>query len=483
MTLAHGQTPPLVLLVEQNEALRDRVLHDLDGGRFRSETAASKQEALDKAARLEPALVLVDSSLPGASKLLASLSRWHGGPGTIALVLDDKIDPDRVVSLLPADSVLSEPFSAADLNGLIGRWLAEKGELSAEPEPKGFLTDQVLAEVRAEVEGDALSAGAFVQAPAAAVETAPAIDTSQEGIGLGPYRLLERIGRGGMAEVWRARRIGLEGFSKTVAIKRILPELSRSAAFMAELVEEAKIAAQLSHGTITQIYDLGRVGREYYIAMELVEGPDLRQVLARAQSRGVELDVEFSLVVASRVARALEHVHTLCDFSGRCLNLVHRDVSPQNILIGVEGEVKVCDFGISQVAAERSPGQALRGKLHYMAPELLWRRQVDARADLFSLGAVLYEMLVGRRLFVDERNQLDSVAIRECRIDRPRQLKRSLPRRLEKLLMTLLAYEPGERYQTAAEVHAAIVSELAARTSVASAVIVRQAIKALYESP
>ena len=191
----------------------------------------------------------------------------------------------------------------------------------------------------------------------------------------GPYRLLDRIAVGGMAEVFKAKRSGVEGFEKIVAVKRILPHLSDNKEFVDMFVDEAKMVAGLTHPNIVQIFDLGQIDTSYYIAMEYVHGRDLRTILqAGARRRGSACPSTSALRIVSRVCSALEYAHRKKDDRGRAMKIVHRDVSPQNILISFEGEVKLTDFGIAKAATKASSTDrgALRGKLLYMSPEQAW---------------------------------------------------------------------------------------------------------------
>src|SRR5690606_18195641 len=233
----------------------------------------------------------------------------------------------------------------------------------------------------------------------------------------GPYTLLERIAVGGMAELWKARMKGVEGFQKTVAIKKILPHLTDSSDFVTMFIDEAKLAAQLNHNNIIHIYDLGKQGDDYYIAMEFVDGRDLRSILNTAREKNQPMPIGLALLVAARIAAALDYAHRMKDFEGRPLGLVHRDVSPQNVLISFEGDIKLCDFGIVQAVSKASKTQmgALKGKLQYMSPEQAWGRPVDSRSDIFSLGSLLFEMLTGRRLFAGDSEMSVLDAVREGR--------------------------------------------------------------------
>ncbi len=289
----------------------------------------------------------------------------------------------------------------------------------------------------------------------------PAADlasTEPKGPAFGQYVLLEKIAVGGMAEVWKARMRGVEGFQKTVAIKKILPHLTDNSAFVSMFIDEAKLAAQLTHPNITHIYDLGKIGQDYYIAMEFIEGRNLRALLNAARRAGMTFPLGISLLITARLASALDYAHRKKGFDGRELGLVHRDVSPQNILISNDGDIKLCDFGIVKAVVKASHTQmgALKGKLQYMSPEQAWGRQLDGRSDLFALGAIFYEMLVGRRLFPGDNEMSVLEAVRQCRFDPPRLHNPALLPEVEELLSTALAIDPNHRFQTAAAMQQAL---------------------------
>jgi TonB family protein len=280
----------------------------------------------------------------------------------------------------------------------------------------------------------------------------------------GQYTLLERIAVGGMAEVWKARMRGVEGFQKTVAIKRILSHMTDNSEFVGMFIDEAKLAAQLSHPNIVHIYDLGKIGRDYYIAMEYVEGRDLRSLLNTARKKGMRLPLGLALLIAARVASALDYAHRKRDFEDREMGLVHRDVSPQNVLLTSDGDVKLCDFGIAKAVSKASHTQvgALKGKLQYMSPEQAWGRPLDGRSDIFSLGAVLFEMVTGERLFPGDSELSVLEAVRQGRIRSPRQVDPSIPREVDEIVTRALAIEPQDRFASAGEMKQRIEAALAA---------------------
>jgi TonB family protein len=291
--------------------------------------------------------------------------------------------------------------------------------------------------------------GALPQPAAEAQEE----DGSTEGSTFGQYILLEKIATGGMAEVWKARMRGVEGFQKTVAIKKILPHLSDNEDFVTMFIDEAKLAAQLSHNNIIHIYDLGRISSSYYIAMEFIDGCDLKTILRRAEDRGLQINVELALFVASKIAAALDYAHRKRDFSERELGLVHRDVSPQNVLISHEGDIKLCDFGIAKAASKASHTQAgaLKGKLQYMSPEQAWGRQIDRRSDVFALATVLFEMLTGRKLFSGDNELSILEQVREAKIVAPSEFNDEVTAEIDALVVKALQKDPDARYQTAGE--------------------------------
>ena len=222
----------------------------------------------------------------------------------------------------------------------------------------------------------------------------------------GRYRLLAPLGRGGMAEVFKAKSFGVEGFEKVLVIKRILPELAASKAFVDMFVHEAKLAVRLSHANIVQVFDLGRVDGpgdlpSYFMAMEYVAGVDLATVLRRCKKAGIPIPDGMAIFIAAEVAKGLDHAHRRRDDLNQPLGIVHRDVSPQNVLLSWEGEVKVTDFGIAKARdnlderPDESNVRTVKGKHAYMSPEQARGEVVDARSDLFSLGTVLYETLAG----------------------------------------------------------------------------------------
>ncbi|MEW6682190.1 MAG: protein kinase [Nitrospirota bacterium] len=298
----------------------------------------------------------------------------------------------------------------------------------------------------------------------------------------GKYLLVHRVGSGGMAELFLAKQTGLKGFEKVLAIKKILPHLTQDPEFVSMFVNEGKLAALLTHQHIVQIFDLGHVDGAYYLAMEYVMGKDLRTVAARARERGGRLPIDHALSIVSRVASGLDYAHRKKDLNGRDLNIVHRDVSPQNVLVSYEGEVKLVDFGIAKAAGigQETRTGILKGKLAYMSPEQAMGRAIDRRSDVFALGIVLYELLTGRRLFKGDSDLSTLEQVRTAHVDPPKQIDADIPDALEAAVMTALAREPDQRYQTAADFQAALETIIAQRGRGSSTLHLSQYMASLF---
>lgn len=273
-----------------------------------------------------------------------------------------------------------------------------------------------------------------------------------EGREFGKYLLLDRIAVGGMSEIYLARITAAAGVTRHVVIKKILPHYADNAAFVSMFVNEARIAMGLSHGNISQVFDFGEVDGEFYLAMEWVHGQPLSKVLRRAREKELAmLPVPLALRVATEMLQGLAYAHDRLDDSGLPLTIIHRDVSPQNLLLGYEGQVKLVDFGIARarLASRReTEATAAQGKYLYFSPEQAQGREVDARADIFAAGVVLYEMLCGQLPWQGERTE---VLQRIARGDfpPPRALNPSLSPELEHILLTAMAVERERRYASA----------------------------------
>ncbi|MBK8011882.1 MAG: serine/threonine protein kinase [Deltaproteobacteria bacterium] len=275
---------------------------------------------------------------------------------------------------------------------------------------------------------------------------------------LGRYLLLDRISVGGMAEVYRGLSSGAAGFERMVALKRILPEIASDPDFVEMFIQEAKLAVQFQHANIAQVYDLGEVDRRYFIAMEYVSGVDVRTIWNAARRRRRLLPVAMSCHILQKCCEGLDAAHRKTNDRGEPLGLVHRDVSPQNVLVSFEGEVKVIDFGIAKVASHvsKTAGGALRGKFGYMSPEHVRGLPVDRRADIFACGVVFYELLIGRRLFLGDSEFSTLENIRKMPIVPPSEINRRLPPALDEIVLKALARNPEERFSWAGEMAEAL---------------------------
>jgi serine/threonine protein kinase len=271
------------------------------------------------------------------------------------------------------------------------------------------------------------------------------------------YELLERIGVGGMAEVFRANSLGAEGFERPIAIKRILPNLAEDEDFVKMFIDEAKIAVQLSHPNIVGIFDLGRFGDDYFIAMELVYGRDLRQIQDREAQLGRRVPMEIALHASMKTCEALHHAHFKGGGSmmGESPFIIHRDVSPQNVLVSYDGQVKVTDFGLAKAAGRAVQTQAgiIKGKLAYMSPEQLTAVPIDQRSDVFAAGTLLWELLTGERLFLGKNDRETIQNVFAAKVAPPRTLDPSIPPELDRVVMKALAKDRDQRYGTAQEFH------------------------------
>ncbi|HEY8144211.1 MAG TPA: serine/threonine-protein kinase [Kofleriaceae bacterium] len=268
----------------------------------------------------------------------------------------------------------------------------------------------------------------------------------------GKYTVLRHLAEGGMAEVYLARTTGIEGFEKEVVIKRLKPELAENPWATEQFLQEARIAATLQHPQIAQVHDVGAVDGSYYLAMEHVHGQDLRILLKRARRRGVAIPLEVAVRIVAELCGALHHAHEKCDGAGLPLGLVHRDVSPSNVLISYDGAVKLCDFGIAEVTTRSDPRKRTRaGKLSYMSPEQCRGDKVDRRSDLFVLAIVLYELTTMIKVFqgASERDVMRRVV--EGRVRPPSETSSGYPPELERIVMKSLSVDPAARHASALE--------------------------------
>lgn len=268
----------------------------------------------------------------------------------------------------------------------------------------------------------------------------------------GKYLLLEKLATGGMAQLYKGKMTGVEGFEKLVAIKQILPHLAEEKDLVNAFIDEAKLAAMLHHQNIVQIYDFGNMEGTYYIAMEYLLGKDLRMIVKRAQEKNKPLHLEQSLFIISHMCAGLDYAHKMKDFQGRPLNIIHRDISPQNIIITYEGEVKILDFGIAKAATQSTMTQTgmIKGKVAYMSPEQAAGKTIDYRSDIFPTGILLYELITGRRMFTGDTLQI-LAKVRDVVFEPVESIINGLPTGIYNILNRALAKEPDQRYQSCGE--------------------------------
>ncbi len=283
----------------------------------------------------------------------------------------------------------------------------------------------------------------------------------------GKYFLLDKVAVGGMAEIFRAKSFGHSGFEKVVVIKRILSQFAGNEDFVEMFIDEAKLSVELTHPNIVQIYDFGKIEDSFFIAMESVQGKDLRSILRRQAERGEYMPFEVSAFIAHEMACGLDFAHKKTDPIGLPLNIVHRDISPSNVLISYGGHVKVVDFGIAKAesASDSTESGVLKGKFQYMSPEQAMAAPIDHRSDIFSLGICLWEMLTGNRLFKRKTGLASLDAVRAGEIPLPTSFNPTVPPELEQICMRALTAEIGERYQEACHMQADLQNFLLPHTT------------------
>ena len=276
--------------------------------------------------------------------------------------------------------------------------------------------------------------------------------TSVQAKQLGKYIILDQLAVGGMAELFRAMITSVQGFEKLIAIKKILPHLASEEDLVNSFIDEAKLAALLHHQNVVQIYDFGRLEETYFIAMEYLFGKDCRIICKKAIEKNILLDRQNALFIVSRICAGLDYAHKLKDFQGKALNIIHRDISPQNILITYEGDIKIVDFGIAKAASQNTHTQMgmIKGKVAYMSPEQAMGRPIDHRSDIFSCGIILYELITGTRMFSGDTMHILS-KIRDADYVKPEESQDDLPKKLIEVFDRALQKDPEDRYQTCGE--------------------------------
>lgn len=278
----------------------------------------------------------------------------------------------------------------------------------------------------------------------------------------GKYYLIDKIAVGGMAEIFRAKTFGHGGFENTMVVKRILAHMSENEQFVQMFLDEAKVTAQLQHANVVRVWEYGKIANNYFLSMDCVDGKDAKLVLRKLFERRKMLPREFAVYIAMEAAKGLDFAHKRTTNAGAHLNIVHRDVSPSNILVSYAGEVKVADFGIVQASTviETTTKGTLKGKIEYMSPEQAMGEELDRRSDIFSIGIVMWEMLTGRRAFKSDNEIKTLDRVRNAEIDPVSLVNASVPARLSDIVRRCMEKDKADRYQDARELHADLMNFL-----------------------
>jgi len=265
------------------------------------------------------------------------------------------------------------------------------------------------------------------------------------------YRVVEKLESGGMAEVFRAESEGLQGFRKQVAIKRVLPHLSSKKKFISMFLDEARLSAQLSHSNCVQVFDIGVGDNAFFIVMEFVDGANLKAIIEHIKKSGRDFPVEAAVYLSLELCKGLAYAHELTDNNGIPLHIVHRDMSPPNVLITKNGEVKIVDFGLAKANSqlEKSEPGIIKGKFSYLSPEAAMGQEVDLRTDIFAVGIILWELLSGQRLFLGDTDFQTVKKVQGAVVPSISQINRKVPQELERIIAKSLARDPAQRYPNA----------------------------------
>jgi serine/threonine-protein kinase len=266
------------------------------------------------------------------------------------------------------------------------------------------------------------------------------------------YRVIEKLESGGMAEVFLAESEGLQGFRKQVAIKRVLPHLSEKKKFISMFLDEARLSAQLSHSNCVQVFDIGVGDNAYFIVMEYVDGANLKAVAETMKKTNTQFPLPAAVYLAIEICKGLAYAHEMKDpNTGEAMNIVHRDMSPPNVLLTKYGEVKIVDFGLAKANSqlERSEPGIIKGKFSYLSPEAAMGQEVDGRTDIFAVGIILWELLAGQRLFLGETDFQTVKKVQQAQIPSLIALNPKVTPELEKIILKSLAREPAQRYTSA----------------------------------
>jgi serine/threonine-protein kinase len=262
------------------------------------------------------------------------------------------------------------------------------------------------------------------------------------------YRVIDRLAAGGMAEVFRAESAGIEGFKKKVAIKRVLPHLSEKQKFIKMFLDEARLSAHLCHSNVVQVFDIGMGDKAYFIVMEFVDGADLKAIIETRRKLNRDFPLEEAVYIATKMCEGLAYAHELTDNDSNPLGIVHRDMSPPNVLITKFGEVKIADFGLAKASnqLEKSEPGIIKGKFSYLSPEAALGQEVDLRTDIFAVGIILWEMLAGRKLFLGESDFQTVKLVQAANVTPASHYNPRVPPELDRVIAKALAKDPSDRY-------------------------------------
>ncbi|HEX5657518.1 MAG TPA: serine/threonine-protein kinase [Polyangiales bacterium] len=276
------------------------------------------------------------------------------------------------------------------------------------------------------------------------------------------YRVIDRLEAGGMAEVFRGEALSVQGFKKQVAIKRVLPHLAQNKSFIRMFIDEARLGARLNHANIVTVFDIGAADNTFFIVMEFVDGANLKSVLESLKKQNKRPTVKEVLYIGMEICKGLSHAHNLQDENGKLLNIVHRDISPPNILITKNGEVKVTDFGLAKATTqlEKTDPGVVKGKFSYLSPEAALGQEVDARTDVFAVGILMWEALAGKRLFLGDSDYETVKRVQRAEIPSLNKENSEADPELEELLGKAMAKQRDERFQTAHDLGEAIADYL-----------------------
>jgi eukaryotic-like serine/threonine-protein kinase len=276
------------------------------------------------------------------------------------------------------------------------------------------------------------------------------------------YRVIDRLEAGGMAEVFRGEALSVQGFKKQVAIKRVLPHLAQNKSFIRMFIDEARLGARLNHANIVTVFDIGAADNTYFIVMEFVDGANLKTVLETLKKQGKKPSVKEVLYIGMEICKGLSHAHGLTDEQGKLLNIVHRDISPPNILMTRGGEVKVTDFGLAKATTqlEKTDPGVVKGKFSYLSPEAALGQEVDSRTDVFAVGILMWEALAGRRLFLGDSDYETVKKVQRAEVPLLRGEHPDVDEELDALLLKTMARQRDERFQTAHDLGDAIADYL-----------------------